>query len=96
MKKLKMKIRDGTQMIFDISLCSNALARASVGILRRGIAVEAKQKHGRRFQNIARELIINRLTPYDREEKIRMRIKRWKFADPPAHVANHIVMLLGR
>ena len=57
---------------------------------RSGIKIEKLATYHKDFQKQARVEIARTLRPYDLEERLRSKIKRWHFADPPRHVAARI------
>jgi hypothetical protein len=63
-------------------LCDN---QRNLRLLGMKIDTKAAQTGG--FQKVARKTIASTLYRYDMEHRIRCKIGRWKFADPPGHVA---------
>ena len=55
---------------------------------RQGIRTVAS---GENFQKITRAMLSQKLCPFDLEERIRLKMKRWCFKDAPGHVAARLV-----
>ena len=55
------------------------------------LAKKAKVKH--EFQSTATAAILH-VTPYNLEDRMRKRLARWNFPDPPAHIAHRAVCRL--
>lgn len=72
-------------------LCNNLKTLASYGISKETIANHPTGNHRNNFQKIARDVVVHKMVRYSCEERIRRKIKRWKFTDPPAHVTNRIM-----
>jgi hypothetical protein len=58
-----------------------------------------KKKEKNAFQKVARKVIKARCQPFDAEDRIRTKIRRWGLKGPPAHVARRIannLKIVGR
>ena len=54
-----------------------------------------KQRKGnseKGFQPLVRDMVVQKMVNYSIEVRIRRKIRRWRFADAPAHVTNRIVI----
>ena len=58
---------------------------------KQGIIPQSIRRWTGNFQKLAREAIAQQICPYDLEENIRKNSSRWKFKDPPRHVAARLV-----
>ena len=73
-------------------LRNNERELARAGITIRDLLMETA-KGASSFQRKAREQIVKNVSRYDLESRIRHRISRWRFADPPAHVTSRCIRL---
>ena len=72
-------------------LCNNVKTLASYGISKEKIANHPIGNHRSSFRKFARDMVVHKMVRYSCEERIRRRINRWKFTDPPAHATNRIM-----
>jgi hypothetical protein len=73
--------------------CKDDLANAGLRIenIRHLAAPAGAMEKERGFQSAVTDIIKAKLAPYNAEDRIRRKVKRWRFHDPPAHVANRIL-----
>jgi hypothetical protein len=72
-------------------LCDNEVALKLRGVTREAINDQVKASRMACLQRASRALITQRLAPYSLYERVRHNAHRWKFTDPPHHVAERLV-----
>ena len=73
-------------------LCNNLTLLASYGIRKEMILKQRKGNSEKSFQQTVRDIVVQKMINYSIEVRIRRKIRRWRFADAPAHVTNRIVI----
>jgi hypothetical protein len=77
------------------TLCDNEKQLRADGISIGSISSGSQCKTQLNFQKEARLQITSRRGHFDLENRIRRKIARWKFYDPPAHVATRCMRMFG-
>ena len=78
-------------------LCDNQRTLAAMGITLREVRSKAHSATSKRckrndnFQTVARAFVQTKTQPYDAEDRLRYKIKRWRLEGPPAHVASRLL-----
>ena len=72
-------------------LYDNERELRGLGIHGDSILAVAQDASPNSFQRQARKLVVRHFTPHSIEERVRHKMKRWRFYDPPRHVAERIV-----